>query len=564
MNWDTERKLINTGFVLALLILLLLSFFTFRLFRNNVENDKWVKHTHHVLENSKELLSNLKDAETGQRGFIITADEDFLEPFYMALERNNNLISNLKALTSDNQSQQKRIAEAGRLIEDKFNYSKEVIRIRREEGLSKAVTMVSEAQGKLVMDKLREIFSQIEQEERRLLSEREAQAARSQKITERILLVGLLASIGILLLTYFVLHRQIRIRARREEELQESREWFSKTLHSIGDAVVATDNDFKITFMNPMAEKLTGWGQEDAKGKSVDVIYHAVHAVTREIEEVPVIAAISRKHIVSPDLLPVLISKEGKEIYIDTCGAPIINSQDVVIGSVLIFRDMTDQKAVSDRLKSYNTELEDKILLNVNEKNKYEHRLKIILDNMLEGAQILDPEWRYMYVNNEIAVQSRCRKEELIGSTLLKQFPGVEHTEMFRVLQRCMEDRVARVFEHEFVYPDKSTGWFKLLIQPIPEGLFILSIDINERKKAEQERKDYIKVLEDMLHMTSHKVRQPVSQIMGISNMLDSPLESQEDLKKVTEYMKAAVESLDHFTREFTEFLYNLRQKSDN
>ncbi|HEY4652620.1 MAG TPA: CHASE3 domain-containing protein, partial [Pontibacter sp.] len=126
MKWESERKLINAGFGLALVLLILLSLLTYQLFRTGVENTQWVKHTHLVLEGSKELLSNLKDAETGQRGYIITADEAFLEPFYMALERDDQLFKTLQKLTADNPAQQQRLAEAEKLIREKLAFTHRV------------------------------------------------------------------------------------------------------------------------------------------------------------------------------------------------------------------------------------------------------------------------------------------------------------------------------------------------------------------------------------------------------------------------------------------------------
>ncbi len=109
-----------------------------------------------------------------------------------------------------------------------------------------------------------------------------------------------------------------------------------------------------------------------------------------------------------------------------------------------------------------------------------------ILDSMLEGCQIIGFDWRYLYVNDAVVRQSRKSKAELLGRTMMEAFPGIEQTEMFRVLRHCMQERTPNYIENEFHYPDGSTGWFELAIQPIPEGIFILSIDITDRKKADK------------------------------------------------------------------------------
>lgn len=186
------------------------------------------------------------------------------------------------------------------------------------------------------------------------------------------------------------------------------------------------------------------------------------------------------------------------------------------------------------------------------------------LDNLMEGFQLISFDWRYLYLNEAVVKQSKYTKEELLGYTMMEKYPGIEQTPLFSVLRECMHKRVSNHFENEFTYPDQSKGWFELRIQPIPEGLFILSIDITERKMAELKKKEYVEGLEEMIFITSHKVRKPVAQIMGFSHLLDGPIQSQDDLKLIISFMKTSVLSLDNFTRELTEFIHELQQKTNN
>ncbi len=114
-----------------------------------------------------------------------------------------------------------------------------------------------------------------------------------------------------------------------------------------------------------------------------------------------------------------------------------------------------------------------------------EGRYQRTLDNMMEGYQIIGFDWRYLYVNDSAARYGRQAKEELLGHTVMERYPGIEDTEMFAVLQHCMEHRTAQRAEFEFTYPDNTRAWFTFSIQPVPEGLFILTLDITEHKQAE-------------------------------------------------------------------------------
>jgi PAS domain S-box-containing protein len=108
-----------------------------------------------------------------------------------------------------------------------------------------------------------------------------------------------------------------------------------------------------------------------------------------------------------------------------------------------------------------------------------------MLDNLLEGCQIIDFDWRYLYINKAAIAQAKQTKEGLLGRTMMEVYPGIEQTELFAVLSRCLKEREAVKLENEFIFPNGNMGWFQLSIQPVPEGIFILSFDITEQKKAE-------------------------------------------------------------------------------
>lgn len=109
----------------------------------------------------------------------------------------------------------------------------------------------------------------------------------------------------------------------------------------------------------------------------------------------------------------------------------------------------------------------------------------LTFDELREGCQILDFDWRYLYINDAAAYHGRQSKTQLLGRTLLECYPGVEASAMFATLRRCMAERTTAQIENEFVYADGSSAWFELRIQPVPQGLFILSLDITDRHQAE-------------------------------------------------------------------------------
>ena len=133
-------------------------------------------------------------------------------------------------------------------------------------------------------------------------------------------------------------------RHRLEQQIRESEQWFSTTLSSIGDAVIATDNQGCIKFMNPLAEMLTGWNQTEAVGVESEKIFKIIDATTRETNSSPVEKVLRTGEIAFLQNNTLLIAKGGKETPIDDSAAPILDNKENIIGVVLVFRDVTERK----------------------------------------------------------------------------------------------------------------------------------------------------------------------------------------------------------------------------
>ncbi|MGF7118918.1 PAS domain-containing sensor histidine kinase [Methanobacterium oryzae] len=119
-----------------------------------------------------------------------------------------------------------------------------------------------------------------------------------------------------------------------------------------------------------------------------------------------------------------------------------------------------------------------------------------IFDNLLEGCQIISRDWVYIYVNNAAAKQNNIKKDFLLGKTVMEVYPGIEQTELFSKFEKCMNERVHVSFENQFTFPDGQKAVFESKLEPIPEGMFILSIDITERKRTEEALKESYKTAE--------------------------------------------------------------------
>jgi CHASE3 domain sensor protein len=195
-NWTFGRKL-AFGFALPVAILLVVGGVTYRTTDMLIENDHMVTHTHQVLETMAHALSLMKDAETGQRGYVLTGDESYLEPYRTALGTVRATMSELRSLTLDNAQHQRRIEEASPLIDARLAVLQKGIDLRRAQGLDAALKVILTGEGKREMDELRRVFGEMDLEERRLLKERSASAEASAVAAKTTISVGV--ALGFLL-----------------------------------------------------------------------------------------------------------------------------------------------------------------------------------------------------------------------------------------------------------------------------------------------------------------------------------------------------------------------------
>ena len=193
-----------------------------------------------------------------------------------------------------------------------------------------------------------------------------------------------------------------------------------------------------------------------------------------------------------------------------------------------------------------------------------ERNMNNLIENMIEGAQLIGYDWKYLYINKALEEQAGIKREELIGKTMMEAYPGIENSELFNHLQLAMLDKKPHVFINEFKFPDGRTDVFELSIQPVNEGLFILSMEVTDKVRMEKERARYTENLEQMLHITSHKIRQPVSNILGLANQLEFKNEMSDDAKQIMKYMKDSAVKLDVFTHELNDFIIKSYNKSDS
>jgi PAS domain S-box-containing protein len=173
---------------------------------------------------------------------------------------------------------------------------------------------------------------------------------------------------------------------RMESRLKDSERWLATTLKSIGDGVIATDKEGAVKFMNPVAEALTGWRQQEALGKGMGDVFRILNGDTRQPLDNPVGLVLRQGMVTSPSMNAVLVSRDGKETPVYESAAPIKDEAGKTTGVVLIFSDVTERKQAEEALRRKNRELEiiSSITSSINRARGMDEMLDQILRDSLE------------------------------------------------------------------------------------------------------------------------------------------------------------------------------------
>lgn len=316
---------------------------------------EWVSHTHEVLAKLEAALSSLKDAEAGERGYLLTGEPAYLDPYRDAVSRFPGQLAELRQLTLDNPAQTARVLRLEQLAGERLAILRRGIDLfeaepDRARALSSSRQSVVSGEGKQVMDTIRDEVEQMRRVERELLQERAATSRANARTALATTLVALALGLGLVALVIWLFARNLAVRQRAAEVLHAERERFRTTLTSIGDAVIVTDTHGRVTLLNPVAQVLTRW-DGDAIGRPIEEVFRILNEETRDPVENPVTKVLREGAIVGLANHTVLIGRDGTEIPIDDSGAPIHDGRGRLAGVVLVFRDITERRAVERTLR---------------------------------------------------------------------------------------------------------------------------------------------------------------------------------------------------------------------
>ena len=303
-----------------------------------------------------DFLLTMTTAETGQRGYLLTGNEAYLKPYQDAEPQ---IAQEMRDLDQNKLFPKETVRLLEQRSKQKLTELAATIALRRTQGAATALARVQTNVGQNLMDEIRKLILDTRNSQQAAIQEATVRDERlTQMRTVVFILIGL-ANLGFLAWAYVQIARD---RERKEkayselamerEEVSRQKEFLNVTLGSIGDCVIVTDMEGKITFMNDVAENVTGWTRAEALSRPVTEVFNIINENTRQRVDSPVDKVLATGKIVGLANHTLLIRKDGTEIPIDDSGAPIRESSGELRGVVLVFRDFSEHKQAEKDLMS--------------------------------------------------------------------------------------------------------------------------------------------------------------------------------------------------------------------
>ncbi len=351
--------------LMALLLVLLIAVLSYRGWVSFGRRSDQFAITRQVADGTNALLSSLKDAETGQRGFLLTGEDRYLEPYRRALTEIPAQLNTLVELTAIRRPDQAQRLQALRApIAEKLEELRQTIEQRQHNHLDAALSIVQSDRGLALMNQIAASCSEIQSAAYGRLTEYSEDTRSSANLIGLIGTAGSIVLLALLLFSTVTIRRGTRNRYLLMEKLRQhdaqssaTRDLLQTTIGSIGDGVIATDAEGRVTLLNAIAESLTGWTQAEAKGLPVEQIFVLRDEENGGAAENPVRKALREGRIVGLANETDLIARDRRRIPIDDSAAPIRDAQENLVGAVFVFRDITERREAEREQKKAAVEL---------------------------------------------------------------------------------------------------------------------------------------------------------------------------------------------------------------
>ncbi len=408
------RNKINIPIGLVLAILAIVGMVSYHSVTRLDDSAQWVDHTHEVVGTIEAVKATIEDAKSSQRGYIISGSDDYLRSYTLAKQNGLKMLADLRRLTSDNPGQQKRLDALTSLIAARMASLDHTITVRSQQGFGPAAKFVGSPPARLLTDETDKAISEMEQEERVLLKERDAVEKHSVRNTKLVIFLGSLLAFSIVPIAAFVTNREIQKRAVAEREItskteklatseRESRrksQILQSVLDSMGDGVAVADEKGSFILFNSAAEKILGFGATSLPRQEWSGhygIYLADGVTPVPADDIPLARALRGESVEDAELF-VRNQKVPDGIWINVSASPLTDEGAVRRGGVAVFRDVTRNKQAEELLVQAKDEAERASKFKDQFLSTMSHELRTPLNAVLGFSDLLADE-RYGSLN---------------------------------------------------------------------------------------------------------------------------------------------------------------------
>jgi PAS domain S-box-containing protein len=544
-----EKRYINVFFVIALFVLIIVNIVNYFQTRSHLTEEKWAVKAMTVIKVSESLLTRLTESETSRNAYLITGNQIFLDIYNSSVRQSDSTLNVLKVLISSDKSQKYLVDTLSVLIGSRRNILEESIELQEKKNdLKSQIEFINK--GRATQDKIKKYIASIQSAENESFINKEEEASDSADLTVTYQIIGTIVSFILLIAGIIYLNRNISSLKKYEAALEESRNWFSTTLTGIGEGIIATNHIGDIIFMNPVAEAITGWKQNEAKGIYLEHVFKIFRENDKVKMENPiqVVLKLGKPAIYTENVM--LADKNGKEISIDFSASPIYNRDFSLQGITIVFKD------ISERRKS-----EKELIRN----KRFIQKITNSTPNILYVFELGGP--RLIYINDitaKILGYSIDEVRKMSRKIFMKLIHKDDLNGLLRAYAKYIKMNDSEVVENVFRIKNNKGEWRWLKSSDVvfmrdregtPKQILGTAEDITDKKNLEAEIKKYSEHLEELvqkrtseLSSANEKLQQ---QILERIKAEKSMIEEEEKFKNLVEHSVAGI-----YIYDYEKFIY--------
>lgn len=472
----TRRLTVVLGIASVLVVAGAISYFNTRQLS---KNEQIVTHTHQVLK-LESTFSTLKDAEVGQRGYLLSTDETYLEPYFAAISQNSPH-QNLQQLTTDNPTQHQRLAVLKQKISQRLSILKETLDLQTAGGIIEAQQVVQSGRGKRAIDEVRQIIAQMETTENMLLEQRSGQTTASFHKTIATLSLATLLNLLLLGLLYYFIKYDITKRQQAAAQLQENEERFRLLAENSTDMISRHTPEGIYLYASPASRGILGYAPEDLVGHNAYEFFHPDDLENIKKSHLAILSS-GNSNTISYRIR----TASGNYIWLETISRALQNIQTGEVVEIhAASRDITQRQQVEEALRESNA------------------RLRAIVDTEPECVKIVAADGTLLEMNAAGLAMIEAETADVAIGKSVYDLIAKEYREQFQAFNENVCNLGEKgSLEFELISCKGRSVWLEThavpLCNPLTKECVQLAItrDITSHKRSEQQIREQAALLD--------------------------------------------------------------------